>query len=340
MPNNFITAAAANWRQQLSINEKRTKTVLGVFILIYLVVGLIIDIYFNATLADVPIIKAITLLLTFKAPPIASIIMVTIAIVSIAITFVLYDKIMLLGTTYREITEKNAQSLEEKQLYNAMAELQIAAGLRYLPKIYLIDAPYMNAFASGYSEKSAMVAITTGLLSKLSRHELQAVMAHELSHIKHQDIKLTLAISVLSNIMLIAIDILFRSMFFSDRRKRDDGIFIIITTLRFVLPLLTVVLMLYLSRTREFMADAGSVELTRDNNALASALIKISNDHTNNQEAYSQAYNAVGHEDIRRAAYIFDPTQAGIRLQQSMATLFSTHPPLAARLQALGVKTR
>ena len=83
-----------------------------------------------------------------------------------------------------------------------------------MPKVYVIDADYMNAFASGYSEKSAMVAITQGLISKLNRAELQAVMAHELSHIRHMDIKLTLMAAVLSNITLIVIDLLFRSVIF------------------------------------------------------------------------------------------------------------------------------
>lgn len=343
MVNNLssYSAAATDWRRQLEKNKERTKVVIGVFLLIYLVVGLLIDISLHVDLETTTLINAVSDLLTFKIFPFATIIMGGIAAISILITFSLHDKIILLGTTYREINEKNANSLEEKQLYNVVAELQMAAGVRYLPKIYIIDAPYMNAFASGYSEKSALIAITSGLLHKLSRSELQAVIAHEFSHIKHQDIKLTLAVSVLSNIMLIAIDILFKVMLFSDRRKRDGNqLFAVIAILRFVLPLLTVVLMLYLSRTREFMADAGSVELTRDNNALANALIKISDDHTENQEAYSQNYNAVGHEDLRRAAYIFDPTQAGVRLQQSIATMFSTHPPLTARLAALGLKKK
>jgi len=342
MNNNFSTYTlnAADWRRQLQINQQRTKFVFGAFILIYLAVGLLIDIYTHANLDNVTLVEAVTSLLTFQVIPLASIIMVAIAILSILITFALHDKIMLLGTTYREINEKNAVTLEEKQLYNVVMELQIAAGLRYVPKIYIIDAAYMNAFASGYSEKSAMIAITASLLQKLSRSELQAVLAHEMSHIRHQDIKLTLMISVLSNIMIIAIDILFRSMLFTDRRKRDDNrLFIVVTILRFILPLLTVVLYLYLSRTREFMADAGAVELTRDNNALAQALIKICDDHKTNQEAYTQNYNTTGHEDLRRAAYIFDPTQAGIQMQ-STTTLFSTHPPLAQRLAALGIKIK
>ena len=94
--------------------------------------------------------------------------------------------------------------------------------------------------------------------------------------------------------------------------------------------------MMYLSRTREFMADAGSVELTRDNAPLANALLKISSDHKENQDIYADEYNNTEHEDIRRAAYIFEPSEAGIALKQSMFSALSTHPSIKDRLKALG----
>jgi heat shock protein HtpX len=205
--------------------------------------------------------------------------------------------------------------------------MKTAAGLRFMPRVYIIDANYMNAFASGYSEKSAMIAITRGLMQKLNRAELQAVMAHELNHIRHHDIKLTLMASVLSNLMLMAIDIMFY-----------NRLALVVIILRFLLPLLTVILMLYLSRTREYMADAGAVELTRDNTPLANALIKIHDDHQQNKASYANAYLKTPHEDVRRAAYIFDPIQAGIEPIKSMANMLSTHPSIKDRLKALGVK--
>ena len=196
----------------------------------------------------------------------------------------------------------------------------------------------MNAFASGYSEKSAFVAITRGLIEKLDRSELQAVMAHELSHIRHGDIKLTLMASVLSNILLIAVDLLFYNMIFSRDRKADDRLVFAIIILRYLLPITTVLLTLYLSRTREYMADAGSVELLRDNVPLARALLKIHQDTLANSESYGQEYSQTAHEDVRRAAYIYDPIQSGIEPVKSLANLFSTHPDIQQRLAALGVK--
>jgi heat shock protein HtpX len=333
-----------DWRKQLRSNERRSHLVIAIFILIYVTVGLIIDIYMHPELNQFQINQALEILITFRIIPLATMILGAIAIVSVLITYSLHDRIMLLGTESHEVTPHNQRSHEEQQLFNVTEELKIAAGLRYMPKIYLIEANYMNAFASGYSEKSALIAITRGLLNKLDRNELQAVIAHELSHIRHHDIKLTLMACVLSNIMLIALDIMFRGIIFGgrSRRRNDDsgsggnGVVVIIILLRFLLPIITVLLVLYLSRKREFMADSGAVELTRDNIPLAKALLKISDDHKANKDKYEQAYFATPHEEIRREAYIFDPKQVGISVQQSMASLFSTHPPLAERLKALG----
>jgi len=340
-------SSTIDWRKQLRSNERRSYLVIIAFILIYVVIGLIIDIYMHPELDQLPINQILEVLLTFKVIPFATLLLGMIAIISILITYSLHDRIMLLGTQYHEINLNNLRSSEERQLFNVTEELKIAAGLRYMPKIYLIEADYMNAFASGYSEKSALIAITRGLLNKLERSELQAVIAHELSHIRHHDIKLTLMACVLSNIMLIALEIMFRGIIFGGRSRRrsndsggGNGIVAIIILLRFLLPIITVLLLLYLSRKREFMADSGAVELTRDNIPLAKALLKISDDHKVNKEKYEQAYLSTPHEEVRREAYIFDPKQMGVSVQRSLASLFSTHPSLEERLQALGFKSK
>ena len=337
----YTSINAADWRKQLVVNDRRTAFVIAMFIGIYILIGFLIDLYLHPELDRYSLWQIINFFINMQVMPYGTLIFGGVAVVAVLITFALHDRLVMLGTNYHEVTKERAKTLEEKQLYNIIEELKIAAGMRYMPKIYIIEAEYMNAFASGYSEQSALVAITRGLLSKLERDELQAVMAHELSHIRHHDIKLTLMATVLSNIMLIAIDFLFYNMLFGGGRRRggrdsDNRLFILVAILRFVLPLLTVLLLLYLSRTREYMADAGAVELTRDNDALARALLKISNDHMTNQSRYKVAYNQTAHESVRRAAYIFDPLQAGVKLQESVGSMFSTHPSLKDRLQALG----
>ena len=98
--------------------------------------------------------------------------------------------------------------------------------------------------------------------------------------------------------------------------------------------------MMYLSRVREYMADAGCVELMRNNEPLARALLKIQNDHTDNQETYAAAYSATPHEGVRRQAYIFDPVVAGIDAHQSISDMFSTHPSVEQRLKAMGITAK
>lgn len=337
-----LVHTASDWRKTLKLNQRKTRFVIIAFFLIYFGIGILIDMYIysgyypNAALSNI-----FLALISFKLFPLVTLITLGIAAISLFVTILFQDKLMLLGTQYHEITPDAAASLQEKQLYHVVEEIKIAAGLRYMPKVYLIDADYMNAFASGYSEKSAMVAITRGLIEKLNRSELQAVMAHEISHIRHLDIKLTLMASVLANLMLVILDMFFYNMIFSSRREDNRGrntLAMVIILLRYILPVINILLLLYLSRTREYMADAGCVELLRDNQPLASALLKINQDHQQNQEAYNQAYQVTPHENVRREAYIFDPIQAGIEARHSIADLFSTHPNIKDRLAALGFK--
>lgn len=332
---------ATDWRSVIAKNQSNTRNVIILFMLIYLALGLLVDVYLSATTnPSIPINITLTNLMHFKIIPIASIVMLIIAAVSIIIAFRFHQGLVMLGTEYHEVKQDGDLSTEERQLYNVVEELKIAAGLNFMPKVFIINADYMNAFASGYSEKSALVAITKGLMHKLNRDELQAVMAHELSHIRHNDIRLTLTVAILSNLMLIAIDLLFRGILYNPRRNRDNNIVWVIIMLRFILPIVTILLMLYLSRKRELMADAGSVELLRTNEPLANALIKIDGDHKTNAEVYNQAYASTPHEQVRHAAYLYDPSDAGMPALKSLNDMFSTHPSLAERLKTLGIEKR
>ncbi len=342
--NNFA-ATSANWRKTLRQNSNRTYIVIGLFFLIYLCIGLLVDMFVIAErYPQANINQIVHALATLQIFPLATTIMLIIAAVSLLASYAMYDKLMLLGTEYKEITPAAKNSPEEQLLYNVIEEMKIAAGLHYMPKVYIINADYMNAFASGYSEKSAMVAITRGLMEKLTRDELQAVMAHELSHIRHLDIKLTLTASLLANITIIVLDIFFRGILYNPQgrggSKSRNNLVTIIIVLRFVLPVITMLLLLYLSRTREIMADAGAVELTRTNQPLATALLKINDDHAQNQDKYNAAYSATPHEEVRRSSYIFDPTDAGIKSMVSLNDFLSTHPSLQTRLAMLGFKKK
>lgn len=332
-------ASAGDWRGQLRRNERNTRWVIAIFIAVYVGVGLLADTFIlQSHYRGVSLGQSFYALVTFQVVPLATLIMGGLAVVSLLITYAMYDKIMLLGTDSREITPETASNVKEKQLYNVVEEMKVAAGLQYMPKVFLIEANYMNAFASGYSEKSAMVAITRGLMDKLDRAELQAVMAHELSHIRHHDIKLTLMVAILSNILLIVIDLLFYNLIFRRDDRGDNRLLIVIMVLRYVLPLITLMLGLFLSRTRELMADSGSVELMRDNEPMARALLKINEDNQAHAEEYVQAYGQTAHEEVRRASYLFDPST--LDPVKSLNSAFSTHPDIEKRLSALGFKRK
>jgi heat shock protein HtpX len=339
--NSDYVSHGVDWREQIRKNNRRSRMVIITFIAIYTCLGLLLDTFITSESYGLPAGTAFSAVIQGYVFPFATVSMAGVAIVALLITYSMYDRIMLMGTEYREITKETASGAEEIQLYNLVQELTIAAGMRYMPKVYVIEADYMNAFASGYSEKSAMVAITVGLMRKLNRAETQAVMAHEISHIQHGDIKLTLTVGVLANIMLMVIDILFYNTIYR-RRHNSEGnrFFLIVIILRYVLPIITTLLTLYLSRTREFMADAGAVKLMRDNSPMASALMKIHNDHQDNAEHYREEYGDTAHEDVRRAAYLYDPVKAGIEPVHDFSSFFSTHPTLEQRLAAIGFRKR
>ncbi len=335
MPISDYDATVSDWRRQLLLNERKTRAVIALFCMIYGAVGIVADVFLLTThYPGLTIEQSLYALFTLSTIPYATLIMAAIALLTLGITFRFYDRIMLLGTQYHEITPNEHQNLSEKQAYNVIEEMKVAAGLRFMPKVFVIDANYMNAFASGYSEKSAMVAITRGLLEKLDRAELQAVMAHELSHIRHGDIKLSLTVAVLSNILLIVIDVLFYSVVFRSDKRRDNRIAVVIIVLRYVLPLLTIVLTLFLSRTREYMADAGAVELMRDNEPMVRALLKINDDNCNHAEQYQQEYRQTAHEQLRQQSYLYDP--CAIDPIKSLTNAFATHPAIEQRIRALG----
>jgi heat shock protein HtpX len=364
MSMNLHQFKSADWRQIIKQNTRKTYLVIFLFLIMFLVLGFLIDFIWryntvgvyaqNAygqyqTIAASPgqIFQA---LMTFKLVPYATIISVVVAFIWVLCTFAFYNKIMLSGTQYKEILPNSSDSLSQR-IYNVVEEMKLAANMSYMPKVYLIEANYMNAFASGYSEKSAMIAITRTLAEALSRDELQAVMAHELTHIRHQDIKLNLFTIVLANMLMFMVDILFYSVLFggSGQNRRDSRnnngnnimmiIFIAVMVLRFVLPLITSMMMLFLSRTREYMADAGAVELMRDNGPMARALMKISGSHQD--PAVAQAYKQTSNERLRRASYIFDPNSAQLAGERKDSSdFFSTHPSLKKRLAAMGFKQK
>ena len=217
------------------------------------------------------------------------------------------------------------------QLENVVDELALAAGIP-VPRVYTIDDTATNAFATGRDPEHASIAVTTGLLDKLDREELQGVIAHELSHVRNLDIRFALLVGVLVGSVALIADMFLRYSFWSGggRRGRDregggaaQGIlFLLALFLAIVAPIAARLVQLAVSRQREYLADASGVELTRNPVGLEQALLKISTD----AEVLEAANRSTQH------MYIVNPIK---KFEDRSKGLFSTHPPIVERINRL-----
>jgi len=221
-----------------------------------------------------------------------------------------------------------ADPVEYHQLHNVVEELSIAAGIPK-PKIYIINDPAPNAFATGRNPQNASVAVTRGLLDMMNREELQGVIAHEFAHIKNYDILLMTIVAIIGGLLILFRDLFLRSMFFFPRRRdsrRSGGIEAILVlagiALAIVAPLLVVLIRAAISREREYLADASGAFITRHPDGLADALEKIGR-YTGKLRTASDA-----------TAHLFISNPFG-KDKMTVADLFATHPPIQARIARL-----
>ena len=223
---------------------------------------------------------------------------------------------------------------QDPQLFNVVEEMSIAAGLP-MPKIYVIGDTAPNAFATGRDPAHGVVAITTGLRQKLSRDELQGVIAHELSHIRHLDIRFAVLMATLVGVVVLLCDMYLRSMWWgggrarSRRSGRSEGgggaaaiLLVIALLLAILAPILAKLIEMAFSRQREYLADAGAVELTRNPDGLAGALAKISAD----PEVLEVANRATA------PMYIVHPIK---HFEARARSMFDSHPPIKDRIQRI-----
>lgn len=233
------------------------------------------------------------------------------------------DKIVLRMAHAQPVTRENA-----RELYNIVENLSITAGLP-IPKIYIINEPAPNAFATGRDPEHAVVAVTTGILQKLDRSELEGVLAHELSHVGNRDMLISTMAVILVGFISIASDFFLRSLLWRGMGSRDRNnlhpIMILIGVAFAILaPLAGMLMRLAISRKRELLADASGALLTRYPEGLAKALEKISSDPT----PLRVANNTTAH------LWLDDPFK-GKTKKSWFHSLFLTHPPVEERIEAL-----
>jgi heat shock protein HtpX len=237
------------------------------------------------------------------------------------------DKLVLASSGAQEVN-----SLQAPQLFNVVNEMAVAAGIP-MPKVYIIDEASPNAFATGRDPDHSSIAITTGLLNKLNREELQGVIGHEMSHIRNFDIRFSMIVGVMvGSIALLAQFFLRYTFWFGGGRRSNDNegggggglalVFMVVGLIMAILaPIFTSMVQMAVSRQREYLADASSVQLTRNPHGLESALAKIAADPV----PLKAANGATQH------LYIVNP----LKKLGGGASLFSTHPPIVDRINRL-----
>ena len=287
---------------QVSSNRRKTAYFLFIYGLLILAIGYAASYYFNS-----PAILVFAAILTI-GQGIAS--------------YWYSDSISLAVSGAVPLAESSPATVQRVQ--RIVDNLCITAGLPK-PRIYIIPDSAMNAFATGRDPEHAALALTAGLVDRLNDNEIAGVVAHELSHVGNEDIRLMSMVSIMAGLIALLSDWMMRSFFWGGRRRDDENsgggyMMIIALVLAILAPIAATLIQLAISRKREFMADADAVLLTRYPEGLISALKKISGD----TEPLEAANRATAH------MYIANPLKG-----DAISKLFSTHPPVEERILAL-----
>lgn len=238
------------------------------------------------------------------------------------------DKIVLSLNKARPATKE-----EDLKLVNILDSLMVTADLPKKPDLYVVEDAQPNAFATGRNPKSAVICVTTGLLDKLDYYELEGVLAHEISHIKNYDIRLSCVVSVMVGFIVMISDLFSRALFWGGLNDDDNdnnsgnAILMLIGLIFLILsPIFGSLMQLALSRKREFLADTTAVELTRNPDGLISALQKLDNDSNQLRTANSATANM----------YIVNPFKKNTKEgKKKTSSIWSTHPSIEDRIEAL-----
>lgn len=261
--------------------------------------------------------------------PISIVIALVFSIASAWGSYYYSDKIVLSVNHARPATKE-----EDLKLVNILDSLMVASGLSSKPRLYVVDDPQPNAFATGRNPENAVICVTTGLLDKLDYYELEGVIAHEMSHIKNYDIRLSCVVSVMVGFIVMLSDMFSRMLFWGGVNDRDNdsdskanGILMLIGLVFLILsPIFGSLMQLALSRKREFLADSTAVEFTRNPDGLISALEKLENDPNQLETANSATANM----------YIINPFKKDSKEGKKRTTsIWSTHPSTQDRIEAL-----
>lgn len=287
-------------------NKAKTAVIVGIFILVITLI-----VYYVCMAFDLGIVSIVIALL--------------VSIISAWSSYYYSDRIILSLNRARPATHE-----ENKQLVNILDGLMVSSGLQSKPRLYVVEDRQPNAFATGRNPENAVICVTTGLLEKLDYYELEGVVAHELSHIKNYDIRLSAIVTVMVGLVVMLSDWVSRMLFWGRSSKDNDNngnaILMVLGLIAVILaPIFGQLMKLAISRKREYLADATAVEFTRNPDGLISALQKLEAD--NNE--LRTANNSTAH------MYIVNPFKKDANDKKKKRNIWSTHPSTEDRIEAL-----
>jgi heat shock protein HtpX len=318
--NNVSAPAVQSFYQQIAANRRRSILLVLIICALLGTFGFVIGYVISRSWQGGIVAVAIALL---------------IALLMSSVSYFAGDSIVLASAGAREVNEQSAP-----QVMNIVRELAIAANIP-MPRVFIVEDTAPNAFATGRDPAHASIAVTTGLLEKLDREELQGVIGHELSHVQNLDIRFALLVAVLVGSIALLADFFLRFTFWgglsgagggrSSRRDNGGGPIVVVMVivgliLAVVAPIVARFVQLAVSRQREYLADASSVQITRNPYGLERALAKIASD----QEVLEVANRATQH------LYIVNPIK---KFESRASGLMSTHPPILDRINRLRTLT-
>ena len=285
---------------QIDSNKRKTWILIFIFLLFITGVGYAFGVYMGEPIVGLMFAGIIGLIMTL---------------------FSLFkgDKVALATAGAKPITKR-----DNAYVYNMVENLAITAGLP-MPKVYIIDDPAINAFATGRDPKHASVAVTTGAIDALENEELEGVMAHEMSHIQNYDIRIMTIVIVLVGLIALISDVMIRMQIYGGRRRNRNGggwLIIVGLVLAILSPIIANIIKLAISRKREYLADASGALLTRYPEGLARALEKIAKQN----QPMRRANNATAH------LFLSSPFGS---VRKGLSKLFATHPPIEDRIKIL-----
>lgn len=250
-----------------------------------------------------------------------------IGVVSLIVTYFSYKnapQTILKATGAREVDPKSLKEVEAQELVKNVA-LGAGVSIEEVPKVYILDTEQINAFATGMSLDNSIIVFTTGILNRLNRNEIEAVAGHELSHILHEDIKVMAIVAGMIGVISILLQFFVPK---SDSREEGNSYLAIIAVIiaSIITPIIAAIIQMAISRKREIMADAGSVQITKNPEAMKNALLKISSDHVDAEPVTNEI----------SALFIEEPSleKRGERKTRK-AGLFDSHPSIEERIEAI-----